>query len=121
IYVEAGGVMSYGPHYQAVFAKAAIFVDKNLKRAKPADFPIEQPTKFELVVNLKTPKKLGFELPPRLLALAAPGVEGNDARSLRFSAARLHGRSRLARSSRIGCGASACSWARLPTMMDRVD
>ena len=69
-YVVAGGLMSYGPDYQDVFQKTAIFVDKILKGANPAVLPIEQPTKFELVINLKTAKSLGLEIPPKLIALA---------------------------------------------------
>jgi putative ABC transport system substrate-binding protein len=69
-YVVAGGLVSYGPDYEDLFQKAAIFVDKILKGAKPNDLPIEQPTKFELVINAKTAQALGLEIPPSLLALA---------------------------------------------------
>jgi putative ABC transport system substrate-binding protein len=69
-FVDAGGLISYGPDYDAVFQKAAVFVDKILKGARPADLPIEQPTKFELVINVKTAQALGLEIPPSLLALA---------------------------------------------------
>jgi len=62
-YVEAGGMMSYGPILPDNFARLAVFVDKILKGARPADLPVEQPTKFELVVNLKTTKSLGLDLP----------------------------------------------------------
>jgi putative ABC transport system substrate-binding protein len=74
-FVEAGGLMSYGPDYEEVFRTAAVFVDKILRGAKPADLPIEQPTKFQLVINLKTAKSLSIELPPNLLTMADRVIE----------------------------------------------
>jgi putative tryptophan/tyrosine transport system substrate-binding protein len=74
-WVEAGGLMSYGPDYQEDFRTAAILVDRILKGAKPADLPIEQPTAFELVLNLGTAKTLGREFPPTILALSNRVIE----------------------------------------------
>jgi putative ABC transport system substrate-binding protein len=65
--VEAGGLMSYGPERPSLFKRSAVFVDKILKGAKPADLPVEQPMKFELVINLKTAEALGLTIPPRIL------------------------------------------------------
>jgi putative tryptophan/tyrosine transport system substrate-binding protein len=69
-YVEAGGMASVGTDYPDLFRRAATFVDKILKGAKPADLPVEQPTKFEMVINLKTAKALGLTIPPSLLLRA---------------------------------------------------
>ena len=72
-FVEAGGLMSYAPNYTDLWRRAADFVDKILKGAKPADLPVEQPTKFEFIVNLKTAKQIGLTIPPKVLARADQG------------------------------------------------
>jgi putative ABC transport system substrate-binding protein len=69
-FVEAGGLMSYSANLADSYKRVAYFVDRILKGAKPADLPVEQPTKFEFVINLKTAKQIGLTIPPEVLARA---------------------------------------------------
>ena len=74
-FVDTGSLMSYGPNYPNLFRRAADYVDKILRGAKPGDIPVEQPSKFDLVLNLTAARGLGLEISPKLLAIADEVIE----------------------------------------------
>src|SRR5207247_7660899 len=90
-FAKSGGTMAYGPNLKASFERLAIYVDKILKGANPGELAVEQPTKFELVINLKAAKAIGLDVPPMLLGRADEVIECGGESSSRCSAARRSG------------------------------
>ena len=107
-FAELGGLLSYGNDQLDNFRRAASYADRILRGAKPSELPVQAPVKYELVVNLKTAKALGLDVPPVLQQRADGVIEGGGASSSRWSAAPRRGRSRRERSRRSGCGGSEC-------------
>jgi ABC transporter substrate binding protein len=107
-WAAAGGLISLGPDQIDQYRQAAGYIDRILKGEKPGDLPVQAPTKYEMVLNLKTAKALGLDVPASVFARAGEVIEGTVASSSRSSAAQRHGQSRGGR-SRSECDASACS------------
>ena len=84
-FVDEGGLMSYGADYDDLYRRAAVYVDKILKGAKPADLPVQQATKFEFVINLKAAKQIGLTIPPRVLERANQVIKESAAPMLRLN------------------------------------